>query len=702
MKLIKWADFVARHKAAKALENATKEKTQTNWARDISESPEKSTNEPPLHQRSPGIAGKDVTAVQNPDNLACARGNTKGRSYFSTSPSAEPHALARASQFVMISEDPSHEDGFSGESPAAADVQNLVQTPVFEVVTSPEHAAACVQELMKTDVLGLDTETTGLKPRTDRLRLVQIGTQEKVFVFDLFALPAGVFSELFAQQGVTWIGHNLKFDLGFLHAAGCALEGPLFDTMVASQLVHASALKKKEARKKHRLADVVSRELGQTLPKEEQASDWGETLTPEQLDYAARDARVLLPLYERFQQLLRDAKLTRAWNIEMRCLPALAGMEQAGLPMDAAAWRALAEEHEAQQGTARAQLDALTDAPANWNSWQQIKAYFARQGLTLDNTTAKTLKTIKHPTAAILVEYKAHQKRVSSFGAAFLEKFHDSSTKRLYPSYLQCGSDAGRMSCTKPNIQQIPSAEEYRKCFAAPDGRVIIKADYSQIELRIAAVVAKDTRMLKAYENGEDLHELTAAKMLKCLPENVTKEERSLAKAVNFGLLYGMGAPGLQDYAATTYGVAITPEEATQYRAAFLKTYPGIAKWHRRTAVQLRQDETVNTRTLANRRRLRVASYPEALNTPIQGTGADGLKLALAQLYEKRGLCPTARIVACVHDEIVVEVPQADAEKAALWVNGIMVAAMVEIVGESVPIKVDTQIGTDWEGTPLA
>jgi DNA polymerase-1 len=223
-----------------------------------------------------------------------------------------------------------------------------------------------------------------------------------------------------------------------------------------------------------------------------------------------------------------------------------------------------------------------------------------------------------------------------------------------------------------------------------PDGKVLVKADYSQIELRIAALVADEWRMVEAFRQGEDLHVLTAQRVLGV--KDVSKSQRQLAKAVNFGLLYGMGAKGFQIYARSNYGVAMTAEEAKSYRNAFFRAYPGLARWHR-----AQPDGEVETRTLTGRRRLGVSRFTEKLNTPVQGTGADGLKLALALLWERRGDCPGAVPVLAVHDEIVVECEQGRAAAAGAWLKQTMLDAMAPLI-DPVPVEVEVKAAPTWGG----
>ena len=190
---------------------------------------------------------------------------------------------------------------------------------------------------------------------------------------------------------------------------------------------------------------------------------------------------------------------------------------------------------------------------------------------------------------------------------------------------------------------------------------------------------------------------MTAARLLGVASEQVTSESRQLAKAVNFGLLYGMGARTLQTYARQNYRVRLTSTEAEQYRQRFFTAYAGLRRWHRETAAT----QPTETRTMAGRRRLDVKSFTERLNSPVQGTGADGLKWALARLFAHRDEAPDARLVAVIHDEVVAECPIEGAAQTAVWLQEHIAAAMTEILQDAVPVVVETTIGQDWAGTPL-
>jgi DNA polymerase-1 len=271
------------------------------------------------------------------------------------------------------------------------------------------------------------------------------------------------------------------------------------------------------------------------------------------------------------------------------------------------------------------------------------------------------------------------------------------------------------MACSDPALQQIPGGGEYRRCFVARPGHVLVKADYSQIELRIAATIAGDAGMIAAYRSNADLHTRTAAAVLGKPEADVSRADRQLAKAINFGLLYGMGASGLVRYARANYGVALTPAEAAAYKDKFFAAYPGLARWHEQTRRQVqRLADTAPVRTVtrggrprwvpAHKRRPNAGggsdTYPnvtELLNSPVQGTGADGLKAALALLWERRGECPGAAPVLVCHDEIVVETPAEQADRTAAWLTKCMADGMAPLIAP-VPVAVEVAVGPTWGG----
>jgi DNA polymerase-1 len=568
--------------------------------------------------------------------------------------------------------------------------------------------------------VGLDLETTGLDPLKHQIRLLSLDTgtrdgDSQVFVIDLFCLPDDDFGPLFdALARKEIVGHNLAFDLRFL-ARYRFMPGKVFDTLLASQVLNAGAKEANGKRPGHKLEEVLVRELDVTIDKAEQKSDWSGTLTDAQLDYAAADVRHLMPLADDLKAKLTAAGLNRTAELEMRALP---GIAWAGpVTVDRVAWLTAAAKAEAEQKRLDGEMDALVpnatdqDHDRNWNSPKQVLAAFASVGVTVTSTNNDTLAGIDHPLAARLRDYRAAAKLAGTYGRKWLDKHAPGG--RVLPNWHQLGTETGRMSCSDPNLQQIPRENlTYRRCFVAPPGMVLVKADYSQIELRIAAVVAGEERMIRAYALGEDLHAQTAAHLTGKPLAEVIKADRQLAKVVNFGLLYGMGSRGLVQY-AKTFGVRLSLAEAERYKAAFFDLYPALAAWHARTRGPIQRtyfkpNGTHIVSTRGGRRRVlplakRKADgtiYPnvtEALNTPVQGTGADGLKGAIALLWERRAECPTSRPVLFVHDEIVVEVPEADAEVAEKWLKKAMEDGMAPLIAP-VPVVVDVTSGPTWGG----
>jgi DNA polymerase I len=541
----------------------------------------------------------------------------------------------------------------------------------------------------------LDCETTGLNPRTARLRLLSLsvpaaGGGRVVYLVDCFAVdPAALWEPLAACEVV---GHNLGFDLAFLWRPGFR-PGRVRDTLLLSQVLYASGFTKGVAPTRHGLKDCASREIGVTLDKELQKSDWSGKLSVDQLAYAADDVRVLEPLHAAFARKLADGGLKRAAEIECRALPAIVWMGMAGVPFDRERWAGLAATAKTEADQARAALDSaappdptsLFDSGFHWDSPDDVRRAFALVGVAVDSTRDNILATLDHPLAARLRDYRDARKRETTYGLDWLK--HVGSDGRVYPTWVPLGANSGRMACAAPNMQNLPQGE-YRSCVAAPPGRMLVKADYSQVELRIAAKVSGDRALLDAYRRGDDLHTLTARQVLGIAA--VTKADRQLAKAINFGLLYGMGARGFRNYARSHYGLEMSEEQAAGYRAAFFRANPGLRRWHNSVG-----DGSSDTRTLAGRRVRGVERFNEKLNLPVQGTGADGLKIALGLLWERRNECPDAVPVLAVHDEIVIECDAGRAGPTSDWLKQCMTDALAPII-EPVPVEVEATVGRTW------
>lgn len=565
--------------------------------------------------------------------------------------------------------------------------------PAYQLVRDQAGLDIVANALEEAGLVGLDLETTGLNPRADRIRLLSLDVDTNygrfTYLLDCFSLGASPLFPLLADKPL--VIHNGAFDLAFLARMGFT-PGTVHDTMLLAQLLTAGT------GESCKLAACTERYLARPLDKAEQTSDWSGDLSEEQLAYAATDASVLVPLYRVLIEKIEAAGLQPVAEIECRCLPAVVWMAGRGVALDADAWQHQARAAAEDADRLRTQLqEAAPDRPGalfsdgwNWDSPAQVKEALGLAGCKVDRTADDALAAIDHPLTALIRQYRDAHKRQTTYGSGWLK--HVASDGRVYPSWRQLGAESGRMSCSAPNMQQLPRGE-YRRCVRAPAGRVLVKADYSQIELRIAAKVSGDAALLEAYRRGEDLHTRTARSVLNV--ENVTKQDRQLAKALNFGLLYGMGARGFRQYAKGQYGLDLSEREAGRYRDAFFRSYPGLAAWHR----HIRSRHTKETRTLPGRRRLLNDKTPDTqrLNTPVQGTGADGLKLALALLWERREQAPGAFPVLAVHDEIVVEADADKADAVKEWLVRAMMDAMVPML-EPVPVEVEAKVVPTWGG----
>jgi DNA polymerase-1 len=334
----------------------------------------------------------------------------------------------------------------------------------------------------------------------------------------------------------------------------------------------------------------------------------------------------------------------------------------------------------------------------NWSSPAQVRRVLTERGHPVERVDEATLARLvdADPLARLLLDHRDAAKRAGTYGIELLKHVHP-TTGRIHADWQQLGSRAGRMSCSKPNLQQVPRDRAYRACFRPAEGRALVKADLSQIELRIAAQIADDARLIAAYAAGDDVHLLTAAEVLGRSNGTVTQEDRQAAKALNFGLLYGAGIATLRSTAKTSYGVELSESEAATFRRRFFDLYRGLKVWHRR---QPGEERAIDTRSLAGRRRRGVTRYTEQLNIPVQGSGADGLKAALALLWETRDRCPSAAPVLVVHDEIVLECDASDVEAARDWLVDCMERGMASFLTR-VPVVVEATIERDWSGTPL-
>lgn len=586
----------------------------------------------------------------------------------------------------------------------------------YQVIKTGEELRLAIDALSSQPAIGLDTETTELDPFTARLRLIQLAAPDGVRIVDLDAFPNTDFARaeafaplrrLLAAPRPIKIAHNAKFDAKFIrHRLGVDLGG-LFDTLLASQLIGAGDIEER-----HGLEVVASRYLDEVVDKTERLSNWEFELSEAQLEYAARDAAVLLPLRETLIEHLKTNSLVKCAQLEFECVMPVADIELAGFYMHKDRWLeqlAIVERQRARladelqeilgKDAAQGSLFGPPRANINLDSQQQVTEALTRMGVPVpDSTRNWKLQplAIQYPVIATLLEYRTVQKALTSYGQNMIDMINP-VTGRLHADFRQIGAPTGRFSCTNPNIQQVPHAIEYRRCFSGhPAGKKLVIADYSQIELRILAEFSGDQGFINAFNSGADLHRVTASQVFNVALDQVSKEQRDFAKRLNFGVVYGIGA---QRFAMLT---GMTVKDAEDVLRRYFATYRQLDNYLREAAnraVRERQARTASGRLVRFRfdeqdRQQISMTQRNGKNTPIQGTSADILKRALRLLQEDLGQT-SARIVNIIHDEIVVEVDAAEAEDVARAVERVMCVAGEEYL-RTVPVKVETELANEW------
>jgi len=558
---------------------------------------------------------------------------------------------------------------------------------------------------MQAPTVALDTETIRANPlgtrpdsRRDRLRLIQLATPERTYVIDLQKAPISLLLPFFARKDLTLIGHNIAFDIQALHAAGVPWpDCELIDTMLSTQVL---GMGMEEPKVSYSLGDVVDFMLGAPMDKSLQLSDWGGELSTEQLRYAALDSAVLFPLWWELRPRLEAADLMRIAALESAGAAAVAWMSWNGMRVDIDRWKAQAALQMERRGRSDAELNELIGKTINWASAKhQVLPVLRDRGLKIERTNEDTLTPyVTDPVVSKLLERREAAVLAQSYGEKWLRHIHP-DTGRVHPEFLQCGSRAGRMICNHPNIQNIPRYQAiYRTFFVADPGCVLIKGDYDQIEMRLAALISQDKTMLDAYFRGEDLHRKTAAGLVGITVDLVTKLQRQLAKAVNFGLIYSMGAEGLQRYAYKEFQVPMTVNEAKAYRTRWFELYTGVEQWHRGIDADLRKRGKLDTWTLMGRRRHSVDYPGAAYNSPVQGSAADGTKLAMHRVYKKWHHDPQVLLLNMVHDELILQAPKDRAEEIKTDLHQEMYAPMAEMVQGGIPLRVEVTVGQSWAG----
>jgi DNA polymerase-1 len=595
----------------------------------------------------------------------------------------------------------------------------------YETVLTEEQLDAWMKRIEKAELVAFDTETTSLDPLKAELVglsfAVEAGAAAYVPVAHRYAgsppqlardAVLGRMKPWLEDAGRAKLCQNAKYDTHVLANQGVRLAGVAHDTLLQSYVL--------ESHQRHDMDSLAERHLGlKTITYDEVTGKGAGRIGFEQVaieratEYAAEDADVTLQLHQAlYPQIQSDEKLARIYReVEMPLLLVLFNMERHGVLLDTELLRKLSREFGDKMAEIEARAHVEAGQPFNLNSPKQIQEIlFEKQGLkpvrktpggapSTDEDALQEL-ALDHPLPQLILDYRALTKLKSTYTDKLPESINP-RTGRVHTNYGQAVAVTGRLASNDPNLQNIPirtaEGRRIREAFIAPPGSHIVSADYSQIELRIMAHISQDASLLAAFAAGEDIHSATAAEIFGVSPKAVGAEQRRYAKVINFGLIYGMSAFGLARQ------LGLERAAAGQYMDRYFARYPGVADYMKRTREAARETGYVET---AFGRRLwlpeiksgnparRQGAERAAINAPMQGTAADLIKMAMIAvdrwLAERR---LKSRLIMQVHDELVLEVP--DAELAE--VRRELPKLMSGVANLSVPLVVDVGAGPNWD-----
>jgi len=597
------------------------------------------------------------------------------------------------------------------------------------IVSDAKSLEALARRLKKASAIAMDVETTS----TDPMRAELVGISLAVEPGEGYYLPVGHLPaaaggpqlELEAALGalrrpltdpaIPKVGHNLEYDYTVLARLGLAAQPLAFDTMIAEWLCNPAS---------HNLGlknlawvrlGVEMTEISQLIGTGKSQRSMAEVPIAEVAPYASADAEVCLRLKAQLEpELEQKGQLTLFHELEMPLVPVLAHMEMAGVLLDLEFLGALSEQLARRLAELEKELYRHVGHPFNLNSTQQLSdVLFGELGLKPPeggrktasghfSTAAPVLEALRedHPVVGLILEQRELSKLKSTYADTLPQQVNP-VTGRVHTSYSQTGSVTGRLASSEPNLQNIPIrtelGREIRRAFVAAPGHLLLSVDYSQIELRIVAHMAGDKAMIKAFKEDQDIHSATAAAVFGVDPEQINPEMRRRAKAVNFGLIYGMTPFGL------TRATDFTLAEAEEFVKVYFERFPGVRRYL--DEVRVKAAEAGYVETLLGRRRyfpefaagaphnIRARAEREATNSPIQGTAADIIKramLGLPQALQEAGLA--ARMLLQVHDELVFECLEQELPATSMVAQRVM----QEALKLKVPLKTDAKAGRNW------
>ncbi len=609
--------------------------------------------------------------------------------------------------------------------PATAAAHAPADSLAYETVLDDEALERWIARIEAADLVAFDTETTSLDPMAAELvgLSLSVAPWEACYVpvaHRYAGAPAQLAREHVLERLRSWledparakVGQNLKYDTHVLENHGVRLAGIAHDTLLESYVL--------EAHRNHDMDSLAERHLGRrTIAYHQVAGKGASQIGFEQVPieqaarYAAEDADVTMHLHRTlYPRIAAHEALERIYReIEIPVSVVLQRMERNGVLIDAAALVRQSDELGRKMLDFERRAVEAAGQPFNLNSPKQLgEILFGRLGLPVVRKTASGAPSTDeevlaklaedYPLPRIVLEWRALAKLKSTYTDK-LPKMVDPRSGRVHTSYSQAVAVTGRLASSDPNLQNIPvrtpEGRRIREAFVAPPGSSIVSADYSQIELRIMAHISGDESLLRAFEQGLDVHRATASEIFGIAPADVSAEQRRYAKVINFGLIYGMSAYGL------AANLGIERDAAKNYIERYFARYPGVARYMDETRALARSQgyvETVFGRRLwlseinsPNGPR-RSAAERAAINAPMQGTAADLIKMAMIAvqrwLDERR---MASKLIMQVHDELVLEVPRAELDE----VRSELPRLMTGVASLSVPLEVECGVGANWE-----
>ncbi|MCD6292077.1 MAG: DNA polymerase I [Deltaproteobacteria bacterium] len=599
--------------------------------------------------------------------------------------------------------------------------QQTVNRKGYRLIDTADKFAALLKELAVVQELAIDTETTSVDPMSAKLVGISLAWTETEAVYipvghagdvvqlDKESVLSGLRPFLANPKVKKW-GQNIKYDAIVLQQAGLVLEGIAFDSMVASYLLNPT-------RHRHGLDALALEYLGHTPITFKEVVGTGrnqvtmDKISPEKVsDYACEDAQLAFLLTQILAPKLKNDDLDDLFTkIELPLIEVLQRIEMNGVYLDVQLLKKTAAEYQERLKLKAAEIFVLAGCEFNINSPKQLAGILfeklelpvLKKTKTGPSTAVEVLHKLaeKHPLPAKILEYRSLSKLISTYLVA-LPKLVNQVTGRVHTSYNQAVTATGRLSSSDPNLQNIPirgvDGAIIRQAFIGEGKNLILAADYSQVELRILAHFSGDPALVDAFKKGDDIHTRTAAEVFQVLPMMVTPEMRRQAKTINFGLVYGMGAHKLAQE------LDIDRKTAKAYIEGYFAAYAGVNKYFAKVVDEAKRLEYVTT--LFKRRRylpeinsknnnLKEMARRTALNTPIQGTAADLIKLAMVNIDQRlREQNWRSKMIMQVHDELVFEVPPDEVDELTLMVR----KEMAEVYSLKVPLVVDIGVGKNW------